>query len=126
MDRYKIIKLPKNNWIGLFSGSYRIKHFFSISWRWIHSSLHPDTEFAFSLFGFILPVIDRCRHLFFFRFFTWDKTPAAYLTFSFLYLPSIDFRIGNGRTWWYIRNENLHMWLCRRRTAKQAKIWLGE
>ena len=105
MNKYKTIKV-KYGWVGLFQTSLNWKNFIQVYWCFIHSKLHPATDFGFSLFGFVLPCINRHRSLIAARFYTWNKIPAGFMSLSILYLPSLDFRIGNGKTWFWIRCEN--------------------
>ena len=81
----------------------------------------------FRFYTFPIIIKERCRHLFGFTFHRWEdrKTirgkaipKCAYLSISIFYLPSLDFRIGDGNTWLYIRNENFYGWLCYRRNQK--------
>ena len=41
-----------------------------------------------------------------------------YLTVEFLFLPSLDFRIGDGKTWFWIRNENWYAYKIRKQNKK--------
>lgn len=98
---------------------------------YIHSKLlyclfelcHTD----FRVYSFPILIRERCRHLFGFTFHRWPNPKkvgretlpkCAYLSISLLYLPSLDFRIGNGKTWLWVRNENLYGWKCHRRNSR--------
>jgi len=68
----------------------------------------------------ILPARNR-RYLFLFHYYNWGRNhpKKMYLSFGIFYLTVLDFRIGNGKTWLWIRNENLHSFLM---TRKQRNI----
>jgi len=103
MDKYKTIS-TRLGWIGIWQTSLNYKNTFMIWWGFLRES-----NFGLS----ILQVKGRC--LFGFSFQTCVKSKGCYLTFSLLYLPAIAFRIGNGRSWLYIRNENLYAYICSRK-----------
>lgn len=127
MDRYKTFKIRRFNWwIGLFQGSINVKNCFILGWKWIHSKMHPETEFTVTILGLVLPIIDQHRCLFGITFYTWAKTKrAGLLNIRILYLPSIEFRIGNGKSWLHIRNENFFKWKVMRRNKKSFKALLS-
>lgn len=52
------------------------------------------------------------------KFRAWDEKPSGYLSINFLYLPSLDFRIGNGKNWFLIRNENWYGYKCHQQNKK--------
>jgi hypothetical protein len=94
MNRYRVIKLPLNNWIGFFQTNLNFKNIFIISWVFINTKMHDALEFSFVLFGFIIPIINKHRSLFSFSFYTWGaKHKGAMVSFSFFWLPQISFRI---------------------------------
>ena len=81
----------------------------------------------FRVYSFPIIIRERARHLFGFTFHRWGNPKTcrretlpkcAYLSISLLYLPSLDFRIGNGKTWFWIRNENWYGYLCHRRNSR--------
>ena len=111
MNRYKVIK-NKYGWLGFFQTSLNFKNIFILHWDFIYSSLHPSTRFGFTFLGFVIPKIKRHRSLLAINFFTWDGKPAGYLSIMFLYMPSIDLRIGNCKTWFWIRSENWYAYKC--------------
>lgn len=85
-------------------------------------------DFRFYFLPLIIPdkYGGRCRHLFGFTFHHWNNPKKihgampkkAYLSISLLYLRSLDFRIGDGNTWLWIRNENLYAYKVHRRNRK--------
>ena len=123
MDRYRVYKLKKYNWwFGFFQGNINIKNVFILHWQWIHSQIHPETRFGFTILGFVLPVIDRHRCLLGFQFNNWRSVEKCYLIgFRFLYLPDLEFMIGNGKSWLYIRCQNLYAYKCHRENLKHYK-----
>jgi hypothetical protein len=85
---------------------------------------------------YVLPIdiFGRSRHFFGFTFHRWQnpKTVSrealpkcAYLSISLFYLPDLEFRIGNGKTWLWLRNENIFAWKIRRRNEKSFKKWIA-
>ena len=66
---------------------------------------------------YILRLTNTRRFLFLFHHYNWGKNnpKKMYLSFGFLFLPVLDFRIGNGKTWFWIRNEQLHHFLMLRK-----------
>jgi len=125
MDRYKVYKIKKYNWwFGLFSGSINIKNVFILHWQWLRTQMHPETRFGFTILGFVLPVIERHRCLLGFHFYTWRRVKkCGSIGFRFFYLPELEFIIGNGKTWWYIRCQNLYAWKLHRQNIKDFKTW---
>lgn len=126
MNRYKCIKFKGNNWIGLFQTSLNWRNVFILYWCFIHTSLHPDTRFGFSILNFVLPIIERSRSLLGVHFYTWDKSKAGYLSIKLLYLPGLNFRIGNKKTWFWLRNENIYAYKCRRNNQKQYEKYFAK
>jgi len=72
-------------------------------------------------------IISRARHLFGFTYHRWSNPKAitrealpklAYFSISIFYMPSLDFRIGNGKSWFWVRNENLYGWKCHRHNKR--------
>jgi hypothetical protein len=121
MNRYKTKKV-KLGWIGLFQTSLNWHNVFQLHWCFIRSKLHPATEFGFTLFGFVLTHINRHRSLISFRWYTWDEKPAGILSVSVFYLPDLSFRIGNGKTWFWVRCENYAFY----KSKKSFKDWLAQ
>lgn len=116
---YKPFKIKKYNWwFNVYQGYFNVKNIFIIHWLWICDSLHPSIRYGFTLFGFVLPLIERHRSLLGINFYTWDEKPAGYLSINFLYLPSLDFRIGNGKTWLWIRNGNWYGYKIHKQNKK--------
>jgi len=93
--------------------------------------------FDFRIYLFPIIINHQSRHLFGFTFYRWrmievnnsffvflsrTKTVSrrCYLSISFLYMPSLDFRIGNGKTWFWIRNENIYGWIVRQKNVKNG------
>ena len=123
MDRYKVYKVKKYNWwFGLFSGNLNYKNIFILHWQWLHTQMHPETRFGFTILGFVLPVIERSRCLLGFNLYNWRKSLKCFsIGFRFLYLPELEFIIGNGKTLMYIRCENYYAWKCHRANFKTYK-----
>lgn len=116
---YKPFKIEKYNWwFNFYQGNFNIKNCFILGWCWICDNLHPAMRFSLSIFRFLFPFLYRSRALFSFNIYTWDKRPALYLSVELLFLPSLDFRIGNGKTWIWIRNENWYGYKCNQRNKK--------
>jgi hypothetical protein len=113
MDRYKTIRV-KLGWIGLFQTSLSLSNLFSVRWTFLMTPMHPQVEFSLSILHFTLPIIDRSRSIFSLRYYTWKGDKKGFLSFSFLYLPDIEFRIGNGKTWLWILSENYYVWKIQR------------
>ena len=96
-----------------------------INGKWIHG-LFELQPLDFRLY--LLPIIiGRARHLFGFTFHRWGNPKTvrretmpkcAYLSISLFYLPSIDFRIGDTKTWFWVRNENVYAWKCHRHNKR--------
>ena len=104
---YKPFKIKKYNWwFNFYQGNINIKNVFSIHWKWIFDNWSKETEFGINILRFVF--LFRSRALFSFHLHKWDNKPAIYLSIEVLFLPSFDFRIGNGETWLWIRNENLY------------------
>lgn len=123
MNRYKV-KRNRFGWIGLFQTSLNWKNCFQLNWCFICTELHPSIEFGFTILGFVLPIINRGRELFGIHFYTWGKSKSAFLSIGLFYLPSIDFRIGNNKTWFWIRNENIYIIGCTYRNRKAFKSFI--
>ena len=66
---------------------------------------------------YFLKLINHHRFFFLFHYYNWGKNhpKKMYLSFGILFLPVLDFRIGNGNTWFWIRNEQLHHFLMIRK-----------
>lgn len=69
----------------------------------------------------------HARHLFGFTFYRWQQPKnyrlvtlpnCAYFSISLLYFPALDFRIGNGQTWFYVRCEQFHWYLLKLKDKK--------
>lgn len=116
---YKPFKIKKYNWwFNAYQGNVNIKNVFSIRWQWICDSLFPQTEFGVNILRFVFPFLYRSRALFSFHLHKWDKQPAIYLTIELLFFPSLDFRIGDGKTWRWIRNENWYGYKIHKQNKK--------
>lgn len=116
---YKPFKIKKNNWwFNFYQGNINIKNVFSIRWKWICDNWSKETEFGINILRFVFPFLFRSRALFSFQLHKWDKKPAIYLSIEVLFLPSLDFRIGNGKTWLWIRNENWYGYKIHKQNKK--------
>lgn len=119
LNPYKPFKIKKYNWwFNLYQGNIDIKNIFSVRWKWICDNWSPETEFGINILRFVFPFLYRSLALFSFHLYTWDKRPALYLSIEILFLPSLDFRVGNGETWFWVRSENLYGWKCHRRNSR--------
>ena len=113
--KYLTIKVKRLGWVGLWQTSIHLGHAFHITW-----SMIKEFDMSINLLGIIIPnkYGGTHRSLFSFRCFRFtDKCKplkAAYLTFNIFYLPHLRFRIGNGNTWWWIRNDNLYFYRIRK------------
>ena len=113
MNRYKTIIQSKLGWVGLFQTSLNWKNCFMIHWCFVCSKLHPSKEFGFTILG--LSFIGKNKSLASLRFYDWGTPKACYFGFSFLFLPALSFRIGDGTTWKYIRCEEVYHWFWLRK-----------
>ena len=75
----------------------------------------------FRVYAFPITIKGRARHLFGFTFHRWqnprtvnrESVPkCSYLSFDIFYLPSLDFRIGDGKKWLWVRSENWYAYKC--------------
>ncbi len=104
-----------------------------------YKSIYIHTKLVYGVFElqptdfrlFLFPIImwGRSRHLFGFIFHRWNNVKAvmgsalpyrAYFSISLLYFPSLDFRIGNGKNWFWIRNENYYGWKVHRQNVRNG------
>lgn len=97
----------------------------------IHSKLlfcmFEFTPVDFRFYSFAIIIKQRARHFFGFTFHRWGNPKTinrealpkcAYFSISLLYMPSLDFRVGNHKTWFWIRNENWYGYKCQRRNSR--------
>lgn len=116
---YKPFKIKKYNWwLGFYQGNINVKNIFSIRWKWICDNWSKETEFGINILRFVFPFLFRSRALFSFHLHKWDNKPAMYLSIEVFFLPSLDFRIGDGKTWLWIRNENWYGYKIHKQNKK--------
>jgi hypothetical protein len=130
MNKYKVYKGRRFNWwFGIWQTDMNIRNVFIIYWTFIR-----ERRFGITLFQFIFPdkYGGHASALFRFHFsqYRYDPletnmqgyTTRAYISFQVLYLPSLDFRVGNGKTWLSIRSENYYAWKVNRQNKKAARM----
>lgn len=110
MNKYKVIK-NKFGWLGIWQTKQNWKNILQIYWCFICTKLHPAREIGFTILGFV--ILGKHRALLSFRFYDWGTPKLGHpkmgmLNISVFYLPHFDFSIGNGKTWLYVRNEQLY------------------
>ena len=105
MNKNRVIRNKSGTqWIGLFQTCISIKRYFYLSWRFIDERKNLMFELLYGIVSF--------------RFYTWNEKPACYVSFRILWMQYLDFRIGNSKTWFYIRCENYYAW----RISKENKL----
>lgn len=111
MTKHSTIRISGNNWIGIWQTSLNYKNCFILYWNLLNK---PDIRFGITMLSFYFPIIGH-RGLFSFHFYTWEKKwKSAMIGMGLLYLPFIEFRIGDGKSWWSIRCEQYYGWKLKR------------
>ena len=94
----------KYGYIGLFQTSINIKNQFIFNFCFVPNEAKRFGILLFKLIGFV--------------FYTWGINYPKKCYISFRLYKSLEFRVGNGKKWLYIRCENLYSYKLNKKRRK--------